>query len=86
MTVIDDWVTELCAALDVPPEAVDVSALLDLARDAAHHVERPAAPITAYIVGLAAGRAGGDAATIAELTARAARLARGWSTEPPGQA
>jgi hypothetical protein len=84
--VIDDWVTELCAALDVPRDAVDVAALLDLARDAAHHVERPAAPITTYILGLAAGRTDGSAATVAELTARAARLARGWSTDPPGQA
>ncbi|HEX6335781.1 MAG TPA: DUF6457 domain-containing protein [Jiangellaceae bacterium] len=84
--MIDDWVTELCAALDVPPDAVDVAALLDLARDAAHHVERPAAPLTTYIVGLAAGRAGGDAADVGELTARAARLARGWSTHQPGQA
>jgi hypothetical protein len=83
--VIDDWVTDLCTALDVPPDAVDVAALLDLARDAAHHVERPAAPITTYIVGLAAGRAGGDARTVAELTARAARLARGWNADPPEQ-
>ena len=82
--MIDDWVTELCAALDVPPDAVDVAALLDLARDAAHHVERPAAPITTYIVGLAAGRAGGDAAAVADFTARAARLARGWGTGTPG--
>jgi hypothetical protein len=83
--VIDDWVTELCTALDVPADAVDVSALLDLARDAAHHVERPAAPLTTYIVGLAAGKAGGDAATIADLTARATRLARGWETGTPGE-
>lgn len=84
--MIDDWVTELCEALDVPSDAVDVAALLDLARDAAHHVERPAAPITTYIVGLAAGRTDASAATVAELTARAARVARGWSTEPQGQA
>jgi hypothetical protein len=82
--VIDDWVTELCTALDVRADAVDVAALLDLARDAAHHVERPAAPITTYIVGLAAGRAGGDAAAIADLTERATRLARGWGTRASG--
>lgn len=83
--MIADWVTELCMELDVPPDAVDVAALLDLARDAAHHVERPAAPLTTYIVGLAAGKAGGDAATIADLTARATRLARGWGTGTPGE-
>lgn len=83
--MIDDWVTELCMELDVPPDAVDVAALLDLARDAAHHVERPAAPLTTYIVGLAAGKAGGGAATIADLTTRATRLARGWGTGTPGE-
>lgn len=83
--MIDDWVTELCMELDVPPDAVDVAALLDLARDAAHHVERPAAPLTTYIVGLAAGKAGGGAATIADLTARATRLARGWGADAPGE-
>lgn len=83
--MIDDWVTELCTELDVSPDAVDVAGLLDLARDAAHHVERPAAPLTTYIVGLAAGKAGGDAATIADLTARATRLARGWGTSTPGE-
>lgn len=83
--VIEDWVTELCTALDVPRDAVDINPLLDLARDAAHHVERPAAPITTYIVGLAAGRAGGDAATVADLTRRATQLARDWGTGAPGQ-
>ncbi|GAA4152440.1 hypothetical protein GCM10023068_32710 [Leifsonia shinshuensis] len=34
-------------------EPGDVSALLDLARDAAHGVTRPAAPLTAYIAGMA---------------------------------
>ena len=83
--MIKDWVTELCAALDVPADAVDVAALLDLAKDAAHHVERPAAPITTYIVGLAAGRTGADSAAIADLTERAARLARGWGTRAVGE-
>jgi hypothetical protein len=83
--VIEDWVNELCAALDVPVDTVDVPALLDLARDAAHHVERPAAPITTYIVGLAAGRTGGDSATVADLTGRATQLARGWGTNAPGR-
>ena len=30
--------------------------LLDLARDAAHGVERPAAPLTTFLVGVAVGR------------------------------
>jgi hypothetical protein len=38
--------------------------VLDLARDAAHGIARPAAPITTFLVGLAAGRDGADAAAI----------------------
>jgi hypothetical protein len=37
-----------------------VTVVLDLARDAAHGVARPAAPLAAFAVGLAVGRAGGD--------------------------
>ena len=57
---------------------LDVDALLALARDAAHGVERTAAPLTTYLVGLAAGLAGGTAEAAAEATSRAGALARGW--------
>lgn len=50
---MDAWIAELCTVLGVPREAVDVPALLDLARDAAHHVERPAAPVTTFVLGYA---------------------------------
>ena len=42
---LDRWITDLCAALDLDPAAVDRDLLLDLARDAAHGVARPAAPL-----------------------------------------
>jgi hypothetical protein len=80
---MDKWVQQLCEALDVPREAVDVQALLDLARDAAHHVERPAAPVTTYLVGFAAARRGGDRTTIAELIRQSGELARRWGTSTP---
>jgi hypothetical protein len=35
-------------------EPVDTRAVLDLARDVAHRVARPAAPVTCLLVGLAA--------------------------------
>lgn len=34
--------------------------LLDLTREVAHNVARPAGPVTTYYVGLAVGLAGGD--------------------------
>lgn len=72
---LDGWVAELAAALELDPEAVDRNLLLDVARDAAHNVARPAAPLTTFLVGLAAGLRGGDAASIAAAAATAQRLA-----------
>ena len=61
---LEQWVAELSTALDLPPDSVDVTLLLDLARDAAHGVARPAAPLTTFLVGLAAGRSGGSRADL----------------------
>ena len=42
---LHDWIDELCDVLDIETE-VDEALVLDLARDAAHNVERRAAPIS----------------------------------------
>ena len=55
MMTVDEWVSQLCEALGV--EQPDVRAVLDLTGDVAHRVNRPAAPVTALIVGLAAASA-----------------------------
>ena len=76
---MSDWTDALRAELgltDDHPLAVD--ALLALARDAAHGVERTAAPLTTYLVGLAAGLAGGTAEAVADATTKAGALARSW--------
>jgi Domain of unknown function (DUF6457) len=70
--VFDRWVDELSAALGIEDE-VDVDALLDLARDSAHSIERRAAPVTTFLVGLAAGRSEGPD-PIGEAVAKAAAL------------
>ncbi len=44
----------LAADLGVDIPDVDAQTLLDVARDAAHAVDRPAAPITTYLLGYAA--------------------------------
>ena len=75
---MDDWITQLCDELDVPIQDVDTNAVLDLARDAAHNVDRPAAPVTTYIVGYAAAQRGGGAKAVGDVTARAVRLAQDW--------
>lgn len=79
-TVLDEWITAVEAELGIESGA-DKAALLDLARDAAHGVARPAAPLTTFLVGYAAGRAGGSPEEIARATAKAADLARRWAEE-----
>ena len=75
-----DWIDELCDALDIDAE-IDEGIILDLARDAAHAVERPAAPITTYLLGYAAALAGGSPEKVEELAARATELAEKWGGE-----
>lgn len=75
MNELDAWITELAAALDVDPTALDRDLLLDVARDAAHGVARPAAPLTTFLVGLAAGLKGGGKEAVDEAAAIAQRLA-----------
>lgn len=53
----DAWITEVCARLDVDRAVVDVSAIHDLTRRVAHRFERPMAPVSSYVVGVAVGLA-----------------------------
>jgi hypothetical protein len=62
--ILDDWVADLTASLGLSPDDIDIAEVLDLAKVAAHSIARPAAPLTTFLVGLAAGRAGGSAADI----------------------
>jgi len=52
----------------------DVNVILDIARDAAHGVERPAAPVTTFLLGYAVAQG----ADIEEATAKIALLAENW--------
>lgn len=73
MSTVDDWVAAVSDALGLTDD-VDVPLLLDVARDAAHSVARPAAPVTTYLLGLAVAR-GTDPTKAAETLAE---LAREW--------
>jgi hypothetical protein len=59
-----------------------VAAVLDLARDVAHGVARPAAPLTAYLVGVAVGQGRPLPETAARVSQLAAQWAAGTSTGP----
>ncbi|MCW2601137.1 MAG: hypothetical protein JWM02_2966 [Frankiales bacterium] len=73
MSTLDDWLVEACTALGLK-EAVDTALLLDLAREVAHAVARPAAPLTTYLLGLAVA-GGADPGEAAETLTH---LAREW--------
>ncbi len=79
--LLDDWTAQLCADLGIEGLDVDVRGLLDLARDAAHSVDRPAAPLTTFLVGYAAALRGGGADQVAECSRIASEAASRWS--PP---
>lgn len=79
--VLDEWITAVKDELGIELD-VDIGVLLDLARDAAHGVARPAAPLTTFLVGYAAAQAGtGGPAAVAEAARKAAALAVRWAEE-----
>jgi hypothetical protein len=82
--MLDEWVTKLSEEIGVKPDEIAISEILDLARDAAHAVARPAAPITTFIVGYAAGMRGGGRDTIAATVKEA--LAAIAAELPPADA
>lgn len=67
MDALQEWTGLVAPALGVDPGLVGATQddVLDMVRDVAHGVVRPAAPLTAYVVGLAAGRAGAEGADVA---------------------
>ncbi|WP_229816080.1 DUF6457 domain-containing protein [Streptomyces lucensis] len=78
--VLDEWISAVKEELGIDLD-VDTGALLDLARDAAHGVARPAAPLTTFLVGYAAARGTGGPEAVAEAARKAAALALRWEEE-----
>ncbi len=82
MTTLDSWTAAVCAEFGIDVAAVDVRQVLDLARDVAHQVDRPAAPVTAFLAGLAVGAG----ASADDVVARVLALLASWDApdEPDG--
>lgn len=76
MSTLEQWLQVACAELGIDPASVDLRAVLDLTRDVARGVDRPAAPVTAYLLGVAVGRG----MPAAEGTARLTGLAGTWAS------
>ena len=74
MSALDDWNDAVREALDLDP--FDANIVLDVARDVAHGVMRPAAPLSAYLLGVAVGRGADPSAAAAIITGLAERWSR----------
>ncbi len=73
---LEDWASELVEAFGLPSDATNhVEAVLDVARDAAHALSRPAAPVATFLMGMAAGRDGADAEAVVRACRTASELA-----------
>ena len=53
---LQEWVDRCAPALGLDPADVPIAELLGMTGVVAHGVVRPAAPVTAYLLGLAVGR------------------------------
>ena len=77
-TDLDHWVAALASALDLPERDTPIGLLLDLTREAAHTVVRPAGPMTTYLV----GRAVAQGMPVEDAVARARSAISTWADEP----
>lgn len=75
---LDEWALALREQFGLAAEDVPIGLILDLARDVANGVARPAAPFSAFVAGLVAGRAGGTPEQVRDAVARVVELAGNW--------
>lgn len=73
--MLEDWTARLVVALGIGDVAFDIDGVLDLAGSAARTVVRPAAPLTTFLVGYAAGRAAASGTDPEAALAAATRTA-----------
>ncbi len=83
-SALDEWVRAASAEIGLDPDVSATATILDLARDVAHDVARPAAPVSAYLLGLAVGRAEDPDAALAEFSQRLVALAAQRRSEADG--
>jgi hypothetical protein len=86
---LEEWCRSLLQAYELEDVQVDVNAILALAGVAAHSVVRPAAPLTTFIAGYAAGLASGsgqntEASSMEDALAVARSLAADYDAEAAG--
>ena len=80
MSTLDEWVDAACTELGLDPAVADQRAVLDLARAVAHQVDRPAAPVTAFLLGIAVG----SGQQLGQAVSQLLDLADRWPPASPG--
>ncbi len=78
---LDAWAAVLREHFGLAAEDVPIALILDLARDVANGVARPAAPFSAFVAGLVAGRAGGTPEDVRAAVAAISDLALAQTPE-----
>lgn len=79
---LSEWVTAVARELGLEDATTGlVDLVLDLTADVAHGVSRPGAPVTAFLVGIAAGRADDPAVAARDYAGKISKLAEGWGAD-----
>lgn len=79
MDTLDQWASMAVAELGLDHDATEaaVPVVLDLARTVAHSVARPAAPLTAFLLGVAVGKGH----SLDQSAQRLRALAAAWAAD-----
>lgn len=84
---MDDWLERLADSLGVARvEPEEIGAVLKLAREVAHGVERKLAPLSTFVAGVYAGAAAASGGSRGEALRRAVDEARTLIPEGPAEA
>lgn len=76
------WIEAAKTELDIDLD-VDVAEVLDVTKVVAHNVTRPAAPPTAFLIGYAAGLAGGGPEAVTAACEKVTALAEEHASDGP---
>lgn len=75
---LDTWLAAAAAELGLDADTVEIATVLDVARDVAHGVARPAAPLSTFLLGIAVGQADDPRAALEQYAKRVTELAKTW--------
>ena len=81
---MDDWLDDFAGALgERPLEREEVGAVLGLARDVAHGVERRLAPLASFVAGMHMQRRVAEGTAVPDAVQEIRAAARALIPEPP---